>query len=266
VPARPAPRLLALLVALSSALLAAPATGQAAIGDCTPGATWAASRPDLASRVVDLVNQHRTCIGLVALNVSPTLTASAVWKARHMATYNYLAHDDPAPPVARTVPDRLEACGYPSRSTGWGENIAYGYSTPESVMQGWLNSPGHRANIEQPAFRAIGVGAAANASGVLYWAQDFGQYDDSATVPPAGPTVTLTSAPASSTKTGKARFAWTTTGTVTSTTCQIDAKPAKPCASPKGYSRLALGTHTFTVTVASSSGSASASYTWTRTA
>ena len=92
-------------------------------------------------------------------------------------------------------PDRLEACGYPSRTTGWGENIAYGYSTGAVVVQAWLNSPGHRTNIENASYRSTGVGAASNASGVLYWSQEFGTYDDSGTgSPPAGsaPTVSLT--------------------------------------------------------------------------
>ena len=99
--------------------------------------------------MLTLVNQHRTAMGLTALQVSPTLTASAQWKSLHMAYYQYMDHDDPAPPVARAWSDRLAACGYPSASEG--ENIAYGYATAQDVMTGWLNSPGHRANIESPA-------------------------------------------------------------------------------------------------------------------
>jgi uncharacterized protein YkwD len=146
--------------------LAAPATATA-LGDCAPADAWPAAQPAMAAAVVTLVNVHRAALGLAPLQVSPTLTAAATWKARHMAALGYFDHDDPAPPVARTVAQRLSACGYPGRT--WGENIAMGFTTPDAVLAGWLASPGHRANLEDPAFRAIGVGVAG-----LYWAQDFG--------------------------------------------------------------------------------------------
>jgi uncharacterized protein YkwD len=238
----------------------------AAVGDCTPGADWGTVRSDLASQVVTLINSHRTGMGLVALKVSPTLTNAAVWKARHMAEYSYMAHDDPAPPVARTVADRLAACGYPSSSSGWGENIAYGYTTAASVVDAWLNSSGHRANIENASYRVTGVGAAANASGVVYWSQEFGTYDDSSAGSTSSPTVTLTSYPASSTTSTSATFGWSTSGTVTSTTCSLDGGAATSCVSPTSYSGLASGGHSFRVTVANGSGSVSATYSWTVTA
>ncbi len=53
-----------------------------------------------------------------------------------------------------------------------GENIAYGYSTPEAVVQGWMNSSGHRANILSSSFNGIGVGCY-NKNGTLYWTQFF---------------------------------------------------------------------------------------------
>ena len=126
-------------------------------------------------------------MGRVALTTSSTLTNAALWKARHMAFYNDFAHDDPAPPVARTVPDRLSACGYPASTSGWGENIAWGYATPDSVMTAWLNSTGHRANIENASFRSIGIGVAADANGRLYWVQDFGTVTGGTPPPPPPP-------------------------------------------------------------------------------
>jgi uncharacterized protein YkwD len=161
-----------------------PATA-AGVGDCTPGSSWGTVRSDLAAQVVSLVNQHRAGIGAAGLAQSATLTAAAVWKARHMAFYGYLSHNDPAPPVARSVGDRLAACGY--TSGGWGENIAYGQQSAAAVMQSWLGSPGHRSNIERASFRAIGVGVAAAANGTLYWAQAFGSVADSGTPPPPPP-------------------------------------------------------------------------------
>jgi uncharacterized protein YkwD len=259
---------LAALLASLVAAATAPTHASAIVGDCTPGSDWGTSRPDLASQVVTLINNHRTSMGLVALNVSPTLTNAAVWKARHMARYSYMQHDDPAPPIARTVPDRLEACGYPSRTSGWGENIAYGYSTPSAVVQAWLNSAGHRANIENASYRSTGVGAAASASGVLYWSQEFGTFVDSGsggTPTGSAPTVTLNSAPSSSTTSTSASFSWTSGGTVASTTCSLDGAAATACTSPKSYSGLALGSHSFRVTVSNSSGSSSATWNWSIT-
>jgi uncharacterized protein YkwD len=148
----------------------------AALGDCTPDPSWPANRADLAAQVLALVNQHRQDLGLNALHVSPALTAAAVWKARHMAAYRYLQHADPAPPIDRSAGERAAACGY---GFSFGENIAYGYPTAAAVMQGWENSPGHRANMLSPNFNAIGVGVARSASGVLYWVQDFGSKVDS---------------------------------------------------------------------------------------
>ncbi|HEX5799066.1 MAG TPA: CAP domain-containing protein, partial [Gaiellaceae bacterium] len=96
--------------------------------------------------------------------------------------------DDPAPPVARSAAERLAACGY---DAGSGENIAAGFASAQAVVTAWLNSPGHRANIENPSFVAIGSGAAAGGAG-MYWAQDFGTAGDSSppttTSPPPGTT------------------------------------------------------------------------------
>jgi uncharacterized protein YkwD len=149
--------------------MAAPA--RAATGTCTPAPWWPATQPALADDVVALVNAHRQALGLPTLRVSPTLAAAATWKARDMAAVGYLAHDDRAPSPHRSVADRLGACGYPSGT--WGENIAMGYASARAVVAAWLSSPDHRANIEDPAYRAVGV-AAAGARGTLYWAEDFG--------------------------------------------------------------------------------------------
>jgi len=153
----------------------------AAAGDCTPGADWGSVRDDFASQTISLVNSHRTSIGLRALTVSSALQASALWKARHMAQYNYMTHNDPAPPVGRTTGERMAACGV---SGGWGENIAAGYPTPASVVSGWLNSPGHRANIENASYIAIGSGAAAGGTGQIFWAHTFSTSGGSAPAPP----------------------------------------------------------------------------------
>lgn len=177
-------RRLAAIVAVLAVLGTSPAA--AASGDCTPGADWPAASGAHAAQVVALVNAHRAELGLGPLSTLGSLGAAASWKARHMAMYTYMAHDDPAPPVDRSVGERLAACGYAGGA--WGENVAYGYPSAEAVVAAWLASPGHRANIENGRFTAIGVAAATSAGGAVYWAQEFGVSSaPPASVPPPDP-------------------------------------------------------------------------------
>ena len=67
----------------------------------------------------------------------------------------------------------IRASGYPYG--WWGENVAFGYTTGDSVMVAWMNSTGHRANILSPDYRDIGIGCAYSAGHVAYWTQDFGR-------------------------------------------------------------------------------------------
>ncbi len=98
----------------------------------------------------------------------------------------------------------------------------------------------------------------------------WGVTTQSSTTPPSSggtggstaPTVKITSGPGSWTTSTSATFSWSTTGTVTSTTCSLDGGAPVSCSSPKAYSGLARGSHRFTVTVSSSAGTASASYGW----
>jgi uncharacterized protein YkwD len=174
-------RFVHILTALvSTAAVAAFPPAASAVGDCTPDAGWPATRPDLAAQVVDLINAHRAETGLRPLSVSPTLTAAATWKARHMAAFSYLEHDDLGPPVPRTAGDRLAACGYPEAA--WGENIAMGYTTAQAVVDAWLASPGHRANIERADYVATGVAMAGTQQ--PYWAESFGSVLDGGAAAP----------------------------------------------------------------------------------
>jgi uncharacterized protein YkwD len=183
----PSARVLVAIV-LAIALCAVALTGLpsspalAATASCTPGA-WPSADASLATQVVAQVNQYRGSLGLAQLTVDATLSDAATWKARHMAQYGYVEHDDPAPPVARTAYQRALDCGY-STAAEWGENIAAGQDTAADVMAAWIASAPHRENLQGAAFRAIGVGVAADASGRLYWVQDFGSAVVSAGVTP----------------------------------------------------------------------------------
>lgn len=207
-----------------------------AVGDCTPSAGWGTLQPSLESQVVQLVNAHRTAMGLGALTLAPSLTASAEWKSLHMAAYNYLAHDDPGPPVSRTVSDRLAACGYPTNAAGWGENIAYGYPDASSVMAGWLSDAPHKANLENPAWTTIGVGVAQNGSGTLYWTQDFGTTGASSSPPSSPPPSTSGDTTAPSVPTGLAA------GAASGTTVNFSWQRSSDDTGVAGYDVILNGT------------------------
>jgi len=183
------------VVALLAAVAAVAAPPAQAVTNCTASSSWGTNRTDLASQVVSLVNQYRAGKGLSQLAISAPLTASSEWKSLHMTGYGYFAHDDPAPPVSRSAYQRATDCGY--RGSSWGENIAWGYSSAQSVVNGWLGSPGHKANIENPGFSSTGVGVAANGSGQLYWTQNFGNDASGGTPAPPAPTPPAPTPPAS---------------------------------------------------------------------
>jgi uncharacterized protein YkwD len=172
------------------AALAAVSTGGAAgtTGGCTPDSAWPAAHPDVEAQVLSLVNAHRASLSLPALTTSAALQGSAEWKARHMAAYNYMDHDDPAPPVARTFAERILACGY---TAGAAENLARWYSSASAVVAAWLSDPAHEANIDSSSWHATGIGVAVSAGGVPYWTEDFGSVATSspalAPTPPPAP-------------------------------------------------------------------------------
>lgn len=163
----------------------------AALGLIPADAGWPVADRELALMVHGLVNAHRQSLGLQPVVRIGSLTAAAEWKARHMAQYAYMAHDDPAPPVARPWYERLADNGYASSFAA--ENIAFGYPTPASVMQGWLQSPPHKVNLETPAWTATGIGAARASNGTVYWAECFGVGSDPTPPPPPPPPPTPTS-------------------------------------------------------------------------
>jgi uncharacterized protein YkwD len=133
----------------------------------------------IRARVVELVNAARShgrkCgaerfAAAPPLNPSRQLDAAATDHARDMMRKKYFDHrgsDDSQPK------DRVMRAGYQSRLTG--ENIALGPESAEEVVAGWLDSPGHCANIMEPRFQDIGVGVASGKKrGQIYWVQNFG--------------------------------------------------------------------------------------------
>lgn len=123
------------------------------------------SNSSFVSQVVSLVNEERAKAGLSALTVDSRAAAAAEVRAREIVTS--FSHTRPDGSSFSTA---LTQSGASFR--GAGENIAYGQRTPQEVMNGWMNSQGHRANILNADFTSIGVGYYESA-GVGYWTQLF---------------------------------------------------------------------------------------------
>lgn len=125
-----------------------------------------AGQDSMAAQVVKLVNEERAKAGLAPLTVDSSMSAAAQTRAQEIQTS--FSHTRPNGSSFSTA---LDAAGVSYRSAG--ENIAYGQNSAAQVMQGWMNSSGHRANILNGSFTRIGVGHYKSASGVDYWTQLF---------------------------------------------------------------------------------------------
>lgn len=108
---------------------------------------------DFEEQVMALTNQERLAHGCASLTMNARLRAAAEGHSEDMAVNDLFSHTGSN---GSSPADRIQAQGY-SYST-WGENIAAGYASPESVVDGWMNSEGHRANILNCGFIHIGVG------------------------------------------------------------------------------------------------------------
>lgn len=120
------------------------------------------------SAVLALVNKERAAAGCGPLATDSALTAAARAYSDTMARSGVMSHTGPD---GSTMTSRVEAAGY-----GWsrlGENIARGQADADAVMNSWMNSPGHRANILNCAFTEIGIGVH-KGDGGPWWTQDFG--------------------------------------------------------------------------------------------
>ncbi|MGW1962510.1 sigma-70 family RNA polymerase sigma factor [Streptomyces sp. NPDC001935] len=120
------------------------------------------------AQVVALVNKERAAAGCGPLTEDPQLENAAQAHSDDMAARGFFEHTNPD---GVDPGKRITAAGY--QWSTYGENIAMGQQTPESVMESWMNSPGHRANILNCSFKNIGVGVH-KGSGGPWWTQDFG--------------------------------------------------------------------------------------------
>ena len=121
-----------------------------------------------ATEILRLVNQERSKQGLHALSLSKDLTSIANVKAKDMMSSHYFSHNSP---TYGSPFEMLQRFGVHYSSAG--ENIASGQRSAEQVMQDWMNSSGHRANILNKDYTLLGVGFAEGGSGGTYWVQLF---------------------------------------------------------------------------------------------
>lgn len=115
--------------------------------------------------VIRLVNAERAKYGLSLLTYSEELTMGAREKSADMQRNNYFSHTSP---TYGSPFDQMKQMGITYKSAG--ENIAMGYSTPEAVVNAWMNSEGHRKNILSANYSEIGVGYVEQGH---YWTQWF---------------------------------------------------------------------------------------------
>ena len=115
--------------------------------------------------VVRLVNEIRVQKGLKELTYNWELSRVARYKSQDMKDNRYFSHTSP---VYGTPFQMMKSFGITYRSAG--ENIARGQTSPQAVVNAWMNSSGHRANILSTSFTQIGVGYVADGN---YWTQMF---------------------------------------------------------------------------------------------
>lgn len=117
------------------------------------------------AEVIRLVNSIRQQNGLQPLTANWELSRVARYKSQDMVDNHYFSHTSP---TYGTPFQMMKAFGLSYKTAG--ENIAYGYATPQAVVNGWMNSSGHRANILNASYKQIGVGYVAQGN---YWTQMF---------------------------------------------------------------------------------------------
>jgi uncharacterized protein YkwD len=156
---RLARRLLVPAVAFAALAVSAPAALAACADDGVSASDSGATAATLC-----LLNEQRADHGLKAFNASTTLDRAADDYAADMVKRRFFDHISPG---GGTMMDRIKAAGWvPAGSWSAGENIAWGsgsLATPASIVDGWMHSAGHRANILNAGFTQLGIGIAPGA-------------------------------------------------------------------------------------------------------
>ncbi|GIF10473.1 CAP domain-containing protein [Actinoplanes teichomyceticus] len=146
----------------------APAAALGATLSAAPATAAPVSESTLQADIVRLTNAQRTAHGCAALKVDSRLVTAARGHSAYMAQSGSFSHTGRG---GSSFAAREKAAGYPRPSA---ENIAWGYRTGKDVVDAWMKSPGHRANILSCKSRTVGVGAVYSDNGTPYYTQDFG--------------------------------------------------------------------------------------------
>jgi uncharacterized protein YkwD len=162
-----------LAAALLAATFIAPSAAQAGCGAAASARPASVSPASAARATLCLLNAQRAKHHLRPLRENSKLDRAARGHSRAMVNHRYFGHGDFA--------GRIHRAGYNGYTLG--ENIAWGslrYSTPASIVDMWMHSPGHRENILRPQFRDIGIGIADGApeggvGGAATYTTDFGK-------------------------------------------------------------------------------------------
>lgn len=150
-----------LIIALAAAIglggNVAPAAAACANENAAPGTVSAKA---LSKATLCLLNEERAERGLKPLKAQKKLAAAAKRHSKAMVKRRFFAHNAPN---GQTALHRIKKARYTKGARAWGigENIAYGTggkATPASIVDGWMKSPGHKANILNGKFRHIGIG------------------------------------------------------------------------------------------------------------
>lgn len=170
--------ILAAIAVVLTALLAGPAPSatsspspRSAVAPAASGdLTARLALPTIKKRVIALTNKKRVSHGCGRVRANAALGRAAQKHSNRMAAADTLSHQLPGEP---SLEQRYRNEGY--RPTWWGENIAWNYPTAKALVNAWMASPGHRANILNCHYKHIGIGLAKNDAGEPYWTQDFGR-------------------------------------------------------------------------------------------
>lgn len=205
----------------------------------TPSGAQAVSYSAQEIQLVQLLNDYRESLGLDPLMVSDLASDAAEKHSSDMATYSFEGHTTLASaffPLGSDASVRLVLCGYPWY-TGWGENIAAGYSSASGVLQAWKGSSTHHQLMTYSGFKVVGIGLVyvPGSEYGYYWTADFGTTIDATArwLDGSSPTTSSTSSTTSSTSTTSTTTTTTTvyvppttTTTTSTTTTTTTALPA----------------------------------------
>jgi len=159
------------VVALVAAIVALAVPASASACENANQEVTAASLEQVEHATLCLINRERTSRGVRKLRRNKRLDLASVRHARSMAARNFFEHGN--------FVGRIRSANYLRGVRGYrlGENIAWGsgsYGTPAEIVDAWMHSPGHRANILQRGFREIGIGVAPGTPNRSY--EDGGTY------------------------------------------------------------------------------------------